>query len=773
MNNRNCKPSLRLVDGGPSPWSLKGMFKAATAPSAPAETVSQKYARQDAERAAKAAAAAPAAPAPVQPAAGISGYVGNAALQAREKAAGLRDGGEVPGSGRGDKVPALYEPGEFVVSNAMLKRAPGLRDQLHDLRAEALAGQGKTVAQADAEAYDDGYTGESHERVSEGSEGRVGEHEGRHMGAQGDDPRRRPGLRSLDQVTLRANQGFGFSEDFLKKASDAIGERFNPTQPPDGRYGAPPNPPPNSAVQPAAPAAQPGPRPSLRAGVGSQSGAAQKALYASGRTAAGLTKLAGALGPAAVGADVVSHFNDYKINDPEVDSSNAGTFGALAKGDFSGAGRSFSKGALEAGMDLGSFAANTLDYVVRGKAPMSTAYDGMLRRQFGDQLQAHPSVSAQADAARATTAQPSAPSLRTPAQTQPFTGAQGPMGPQINPDAPSLRGRPGADVAGAPGVSKFVENGRTLYSNVAGDNAYMMDKNMVNIMPSVGQARIDRDLTNPDGSRWTALDGAIMDANLRDGIDPYRGTSRQKGEDEAAQLKGMRELAFSKQGTPGRLGAMKMFAEQQQQQTLRQGQDLKYKGDVYNADMTAALAQLKARADATKDQRDFAAGRYDKGLEQGAKMDEQGRAAFKNKFDTLDKDGKPIARPDMEAAAYELIMRQNPNWSQLPQRERAQLQSDAFDYISLVGNLRDHQNNSIWQSIGLKDADVRADRMPNLAGAKLETTGFIEGKVTPNASSGDYKLTTKDGKTMYLGRDKVTEDQLSYLKRMGVTLGSK
>ena len=152
MNNRNCKPSLRLVDGGPSPWSLKGMFKAATAPSAPAETVSQKYARQDAERAAKAAAAAPAAPAPVQPAAGISGYVGNTALQAREKAAGLRDGGEVPGHGKGDKIPALYEPGEFVVSNAMLKRAPGLRDQLHDLRAEALAGQGKSVEEADAGA---------------------------------------------------------------------------------------------------------------------------------------------------------------------------------------------------------------------------------------------------------------------------------------------------------------------------------------------------------------------------------------------------------------------------------------------------------------------------------------------------------------------------------------------------------------------------------------------------------------------------------------------
>lgn len=36
-------------------------------------------------------------------------------------------------------------------------------------------------------------------------------------------------------------------------------------------------------------------------------------------------------------------------------------------------------------------------------------------------------------------------------------------------------------------------------------------------------------LTNPDGSRWTAQDSAVMAANMRDGIDPYQGTSRQAG----------------------------------------------------------------------------------------------------------------------------------------------------------------------------------------------------------------------------------------------------
>jgi len=37
---------------------------------------------------------------------------------------------------------------------------------------------------------------------------------------------------------------------------------------------------------------------------------------------------------------------------------------------------------------------------------------------------------------------------------------------------------------------------------------------------------IDRTLTNPDGSRWSAADNQIMAANIRDGVHKYLGTSR-------------------------------------------------------------------------------------------------------------------------------------------------------------------------------------------------------------------------------------------------------
>jgi hypothetical protein len=374
---------------------------------------------------------------------------------------------------------------------------------------------------------------------------------------------------------------------------------------------------------------------------------------------------------------------------------------------------------------------------------VSTAYDGMLRRQFGDQLQAHPGVSMQADVARATTAQPNTPSLRSPA-AQTYSG---PMGPQVNPDAPSLRGRPGADVAGAPGVSKFVENGRTLYSNVAGDNADMLDKKLVGIVPGMPQAQIDRALTNPDGSRWGANDNAVMAANLRDGIDPYRGTSRQKGEDEAAQLKGMRELAFSKQGTPGRLGAMKMFADQQQQQTLRQGQNLKYQGDIYNANQTAATARAKQAYDMGKDQRDYNLAKSTHDQTFGAKAQEHARKEFH-----IYKDGKL----DSEASgqAYDAVRQIFPGIGSSNEAEREAAMPRAKAMAKIFNRART-QDKVGWDAMKFWEAKRPVlNGMPNVTGttgANVEQVGPFAGLVTLNASNGDTLLRQKDGRTLNLG----------------------
>lgn len=196
--------------------------------------------------------------------------------------------------------------------------------------------------------------------------------------------------------------------------------RGGPYAPPDGVK-------PFGTGAPAAPAAAPPVPPAAAAetksvGLGRRVADALrnpgKTLSAAVPTAHGVGKAAGVatrvLGPAAAGADVVSHLNDFKIDDPTNDSSLSGTFNALRKGDFSGAGRSLSKGALEAGMDLGSAAANVADIFVPGKAPVSTAYNSMLREKFGEQLVDRTGT---APAALAPQPQPAAAKVNPQAQT--------------------------------------------------------------------------------------------------------------------------------------------------------------------------------------------------------------------------------------------------------------------------------------------------------------------------------------------------------------------
>lgn len=144
-------PTLRMANGGEvSPYSLKGMYRNAVEG---ASNLMEKAAPIG-PRPQPQVQPAPAAPPPTLRETAPMGS--QSMMQSREaaamKAAGLREGGEVAGHGKGDKVPTLLEPDEFVVSNDMLDAAPGLRENLHSLRANVLAEKGMTPEQADAKA---------------------------------------------------------------------------------------------------------------------------------------------------------------------------------------------------------------------------------------------------------------------------------------------------------------------------------------------------------------------------------------------------------------------------------------------------------------------------------------------------------------------------------------------------------------------------------------------------------------------------------------------
>ena len=146
----------------------------------------------------------------------------------------------MPGTGRGDKIPAKYEPGEFVVSNDMIDDNPGLREQLSGLRAETLAARGKTVEEADAKAlrYHGGLRGGEYGQETRNEElpslGRPSvDLQGQDRLGAGDLRDRRTGGEGARhaQVSLRAADGF---DPLDRMARNLTGQNSLPPRSPVG-----------------------------------------------------------------------------------------------------------------------------------------------------------------------------------------------------------------------------------------------------------------------------------------------------------------------------------------------------------------------------------------------------------------------------------------------------------------------------------------------------------------------------------------------------------
>ena len=385
--------SLPRYQSGGLIGKIKGIFS-----SGPEETVTQKYARQDAERAAKAAKAAPPAPtasAPAAPSSAIGSYAADASLKEREakamKAAGLKKGGAVrgPGTGTSDDVPIMASNGEFMIKASAVKKI-GIEalEALNAIGDKKGAGKKKGAIREMATGIP-------------------------HMESAG----------SVDEAQRRAQMLANIPTGGNPQAPAAQPANWN-TDTDLGRNV-------NNTISALAPVAVAAPLAYGASRLGQTLGGAGRAAF---------------VAPSAVKA-----------------------YGTAAAG-------------------LGALAA--------ASSPSATPVQSPVSPQAATN-----------------------PAGTSPAS--PFAGTPHPMGPQIDPDAPSLRGRPGADVSGAPGVSKFVENGKTLYSNVAGDNAAMMDKKLVGIVPGGAVRTLG---SYGGGGADEALQAARMAAVERGDIESVRAT---------------------------------------------------------------------------------------------------------------------------------------------------------------------------------------------------------------------------------------------------------
>jgi hypothetical protein len=98
------------------------------------------------------------------------------------------------------------------------------------------------------------------------------------------------------------------------------------------------------------------------------------------KTGSGLAKLLKRAGPIGLGIEAADSMGDYKLQRPDnIDTSAAGTIKDLMAGDFNRVGTGLKRGLGELALDTGSFGANVLDYVVPGKAPVSSAYERLVK----------------------------------------------------------------------------------------------------------------------------------------------------------------------------------------------------------------------------------------------------------------------------------------------------------------------------------------------------------------------------------------------------------
>lgn len=200
-------------------------------------------------------------------------------------------------------------------------------------------------------------------------------------------------------------------------------------------------------------------------------------------------------------------------------------------------------------------------------------------------------------------ASPATP-VATPAAPAPIPAAAKPAAPQPRPGAPNpASGSPDEAMPdGKVNVSKQA-NGVMSFSgkNISGQPQYTgsaantMQGGAMNTMQAMPQAEINRALTNPDGSRWSANDNAIMAANIRDGVNPYRGTSR--GIAEAAQ-NDLQNLALSPNGTPGKGNAMKLLAMQADDKRSAAQQQIEKDRNAQTAQLATAKDGREATASA-------------------------------------------------------------------------------------------------------------------------------------------------------------------------------
>lgn len=525
------------------------------------------------------------------------------------------------------------------------------------------------------------------------------------------------------------------------------------------------------AAAPATPAApRPGLRDQISRGVaGARSGMAnaqaarlpQPAAPTGLRSLPGRAKsLAGRAGTIGAGAAAIESFNDYKIDDPSVDSSAAGTLGYLANGEFAQAGRSLSKGALETGMDVASFGAKALD-ALPGVEGMSDRLNRGLRSRFGSQL---------IDNTGGVPAGSPSPSA-TPAVSP--TSAAAPLAAGAGPATP-----------GTPTQNNIIRtvgpDGRVTYSggNVGADAQIInastggLRQPNLSVVPGAGSfapatpidavASVAAPTVRHSGNDWAArnaLRNAQVSANSITNNGGQWDPRRRGDVSDARMLYGaMVKNDLELQAADPTLAAdITKSNNSLRGQSIESGNrlrgdiysaDQRLRGSIYDANATAATARAKAAGEAAGKQND---------------LDIENAKRAREQVTIYGPDGKPDEAATQRAVlAIDKIL---PGYSTMSEQARKEHSGDASAIANIFNRTRGQSELGVGQAI-FGNTNPELDSMPNFQGGQLKRSGLLGG-VPGGAGVNGWYMDMGD-RQIALGQD-LSERELEMLRHNTAT----
>jgi hypothetical protein len=699
-------------------------------------------------------------------------------------------GGAVPGSGHGDKIDAKYEPGEFVVSNAMLAAKPGLRKQLHDLRGKVLAKKGMTPAQADAKATGGGML----RAVGGATDWTARSLQGQNMvppaaPVQSMADSLRGGTPAIDaaapKVPLNSPQAQAWQAS-RTAAPVAAPTTATPATPysSGARVAKALNSPVALGLQRAVAggnALAEGSATADNINSGNYAGALDHGLRSAASTALATRTPAALVGGAYLGGAAAGDFISSKLDDTQkMGIGHAVNTLVRGAGDLVGQDWGVDDTALK---NMG-----TPQSAISFNNPNQTA---ATRQRTGLRLNDQTRLTPQQDP-RTIGRDPSRPELGASRDfTNELSGRPNGRLPELPKDlregvvhkTVDAQGRvtySGRNVApGADGTTQMVDGmGRSqkMRGSVetaggmpgmtdAGGGGYAFTPATPGVDPAIRQGAIRQSLRNPDGSTWGANDNAIMASNLRDGTNQYAGTSRGQKDD----------------GDPGigNFGHNKWQANQ----TLRRGQDMEMERARLpfeaQAQMRKIASQISQRtggdhAASARMAMEFGSPEMAKqfqdlhtaqlanegaGQTLGTKARENTRKEF-NVYDSKDP-SKVDERATQEG--YDALRQIVPDLESSNERTRNAAMPDAKALHSIFMKARS-QDKVGWDAMKFWEPKrPTLSSMPDAKGGKHEVVSGVGGWMTLGASNGDTLLQQKDGRQLNLGQ--LNTKQLELLER--------